>query len=84
MKLLAPNNEADFPLTCSQERDERTGKLEWVIDVHVKIPGITEYSLTGRGDDFAKALRKAYLGLNSEAKIRRQANDSNNTFGVEV
>lgn len=80
---LAPDNTAEFPISCVQQRDQN-GNLGWVVDIHVRIPRVTEYEVTAFHPTYAGAIRRAYLGLNNETKIRQQSHASNKTFGVTV
>lgn len=67
---LAPGNTARVPIAAAREVDEN-GDQVWTVDLHVRIPGVTEYDITGAGKTLAGALRRAYLGLNNEPHIRR-------------
>lgn len=67
---LAPENAARVPIAAARELDEN-GETVWTVDLHVKIPGVTEYDITGAGKTLTGALRRAYLGLNNEPHIRR-------------
>lgn len=60
------------------EHDEH-GEPCWTVDVHVRIPGVAEYEVTGAGKTLTGALRRAYLGLNNEQQIRRLS-----AFGRQV
>lgn len=71
LKLIAPDNTAPIPIACAQERDEVTGELGWIVDVHVRIPHVTEYDTQGAGKTLAGALRRAYLGLNAAPHFAR-------------
>ena len=67
---LAPGNTARVPIAAARELDD-TGEPAWTVDVHVRIPGVCEYDVTGVGHTLAGALRRAYLGLNNETNLRR-------------
>ena len=71
LSLIAPDNTAPIPIACAQERDEVTGELVWLVDVHVRIPRVTEYDTQGAGKTLAGALRRAYLGLNAAPHFAR-------------
>lgn len=77
----APGNTAPFPISCSKQQDD-LGNWVWVVDVHVRIPGVTEYEVTGSSTTFADALRRAYLGLNNEWNLRRTADAANRLYGI--
>lgn len=64
-------NIAEFPFTETLER--RLDGLMWVVDLHVKVIRSVEFDLTAEGRTLAEALRKAYLGLNSEIGLRKNA-----------
>ena len=66
------DNIATFPYCETQERLE-TGKTIWTVDIHVRVKRLVEFQLTGEGETLAEALRRVYLGLNSEANLRRNA-----------
>ena len=71
LQLIAPDNTAPIPIACSQERDAITGELVWIVDIHVRIPRVTEYDTQGAGKTLAGALRRAYLGLNAAPHFAR-------------
>ena len=73
-------NIAEFPLTQTLER--RDGKLVWVVDIHIKVARLVEFDLTGEGDTLAEALRKVYLGLNSQANLYRNVIHGNTYTAV--
>lgn len=75
---LAPDNTAPIPIAATKE-DGR-----WTVDVHVRIPRVTEYEVAGSDTTLAGALRRAYLALNNEPHVREKADASNRRFGVEV
>jgi hypothetical protein len=81
LKRLAPNNTASVPLTITAEPG-LNGAWTWTVDLHVRIPRLTEYEVTATGDTVSAAIRKAYLGLNNEALIRKRSDVSNAKFGV--
>lgn len=81
--LIAPDNTADIPIASSKERQE-DGTFAWGVHVHVKVPYVTEYDIEAYGKTYAGALRRAYLGLNNEANLRRHAAKANEQFGVAV
>lgn len=83
LETLAPGNVAELPIAAAKQRTI-TGEYGWVVDIHVKIPGVTEYEVTGAGKTYAGALRRAYLGLNNETNLRRHAARANATFGIAV
>lgn len=70
MDRLAPGNTARVPIAAARELDD-TGEPAWTVDVHVRLPGVCEYDVTGVGRTLAGALRRAYLGLNNEQNLRR-------------
>ena len=72
LEAIAPENTAPIPIACSYERDEN-GKLGWIVDIHVRIPRVTEYDVQGAGLTLAGALRRAYLGLNAAPHFARMA-----------
>lgn len=82
VKERAPVNVAEYPISTAYQQDER-GDWVWVVDIHIHIPRVTEYEVTASDATFAGAIRKAYLGLNNEANLRRWADGSNRAFGVE-
>ena len=83
LAVVAPGNTAQIPVAVSQELTE-DGTMLWVVDIHVRIPRITEYDLTTSAPSYAVALKKAVASLNSESRIRRHANWANERFGVAV
>ncbi len=80
---LADGNTAEFPISCSKQKND-LGEWVWVVDIHVRIPRVTEYEVTGFAPTLAGALRRAYLGMNSEALLRKNSNAANLQFGVAV
>jgi hypothetical protein len=62
-------NVAQFPY--SETRELREGKLIWTVDIHIKVIRQTEFELTGEGETLMEALRRVYLGLNSQTNLRR-------------
>lgn len=83
LKRLAPKNTASVPLTITAEPGP-DGHWLWSVDIHVRIPRETEYEVTAVGNTVAAAIRKAYLGLNNEALLRKRSDVSNRKFGVVV
>lgn len=82
---ITPDNAAPVPFAVSHERDEETGKMVWRVDLHVHIRGVTEYDIEGWSDiSLSDALRRAYIGLCSETRLRSFADASNARFGVTV
>lgn len=80
---LAPENTAPIPISCHKQQSEiHPDQWIWVVTVMVRIPGVTEYDVEGFGDTIEDAARRAYLGLNNEPRIRKQADLSNKQFGV--
>lgn len=63
-------NVAPIPYTETMEYREEKGHF-WTVDIHVKVHRLVEFDLTGEGPTLADALRCVYLGLNSEANLRR-------------
>ena len=63
MAELEPRNTAPIPLSTSKELDD-TGQWVWVVNIHVRIPGVTEYEVEGSSPSYTDALRRAYLGVN--------------------
>ena len=61
LEALACDNIAPIPIAMSLENDE------WVVDVHVRIKGVTEYEVTGTGKTLADALQRATYYLSREA-----------------
>lgn len=80
---IAPENLAPIPIAMSLERQD-DGQLMWRVDVHIKIYRVTEYDVEGWGISPPDALRRAYLALNSEARLRGLANAANVQFGIAV
>ncbi len=78
---LAPGNTSPMPISSSKQQDDNSIWF-WSVDLHVKIPHVTEYEVTGVGRTFTAALRRAYLGLNNEQNVRRMAHAANAAFGV--
>jgi len=81
LEQVAPGNTADLPIAAAKER-QPDGSFIWTVDIHVRIPRVTEYDVTGVGKSFAGALRRAYLGLNNEAGVRGNADRANAQFGI--
>lgn len=81
MEKFGPNV-ADIPFSEYQER--RGSACIWVVQLHVKVRGVTEFDVEGEGDTLAEALRRAYLGLNDETRILSTASIGNLAFGVAV
>lgn len=80
---LAPDNAAPIPIAAHKEESElEPGHWIWIVSVTVRIPGVTEYDVEGFGDTVWEAARRAYLGLNNEPRLRKQADISNKQFGV--
>lgn len=79
---LAPENIAPIPIAACKELVD--GTPYWTVDVHVRIPRVTEYEVSGTDKTLAGALRRAYLALNNEPNVREKANASNRRFAVEV
>lgn len=75
-------NSAEYPLTMGKEW--RNGRHVWVVMIHVKIRGITEFEIETEGTTLSAALRAAYLSLNSQKVLLARAARSNATFGVAV
>lgn len=76
-------NCADVPFSEYQQRE--TGNiLKWVVDIHVKVRRVTEFDVTGEGLTLSEALRRAYLALNNEPMVLKNAARTNSTFGVAV
>ena len=84
VNTLAPGNTAPIPISAHKERSEITGEWIWIVNVLVRIPGITEYDVEGFGPTIHEAARRAYLGLNNEPRTRAQANVANAQFRVLV
>ena len=63
------NNIAAIPYASALEN--RDGILTWVVDIHVKVHRVIEFDLSAEGATLGEALRCIYLGLNSEANLRR-------------
>lgn len=72
LHLIAPDNTAPVPIACAMERDEE-GDLAWTVDIHVRVPYVTEYDVSAAGKTLTGALRRAYLGLNSHGNLIYQA-----------
>lgn len=83
LESIAPENAAEFPLSCYKTKNEG-GELVWFVEAHVRIPKVTEYEVTGEDKTLAEAARRAYLALNSEARLRGLSDAANKQFGVEV
>lgn len=83
LRHVAPGNTAPLPITAAKEQQD-DGSYLWTVDIHVRIPRITEYEVSGRDTSLAGALRRAYLALNNEPHVRKQANIANKNFGIEV
>lgn len=83
LRRLAPSNTASVPLTITAEPGPR-GEWIWTVDIHVRLPRVTEYEVTAVGTSVDEAIRRAYLGLNNEALIRKRNDVSNRRFGVVV
>jgi hypothetical protein len=81
LQSLAPGNVSDMPISSAKQKDDN-GSWAWTVDLHVRIPNVTEYEVTGVGRTFTGALRRAYLGLNNEQNVRRMAHAANAAFGV--
>lgn len=80
---IAPGNTAEFPLCITKEKDEH-GIWGWVVDVSIRIPGVTEYEVAGVARTITGALRRALLGLNNQPLLRQRADAANKQFGVIV
>lgn len=78
---LAPGNVSNMPIATAKQMDDN-GIWFWAVDVHVRIPTVTEYEVTGVGRTLTAALRRAFLGLNNEQNVRRMAHAANVAFGV--
>lgn len=83
LSLIAPDNTAEMPIACAKERDVN-GEWAWTVDVHVRLPHVAEYEVTGVGRTLAAALRRAYLGLNSETMLRNNAIAAYAASGIAV
>lgn len=75
-------NTAEIPYSIFQER--REDGLWWVVQIHVRVPGITDFDMEGEGKTVDSALRCLYLGLNNQDRTLNQAKQSNLIFGVAV
>jgi hypothetical protein len=64
-------NIAQFPY--SETREWRIDGSVWTVDIHIKVLRQVEFELTGEGATLGEALRRVYLGLNSQSNIRRHA-----------
>lgn len=64
--------------------ESQMGDGSWVIDIHVKVRGLTEFEIGGAAPTLVDALRRAYLALNNEPMILSRASTANATFGVAV
>lgn len=81
---LYGDNVAPIPFCMYQERIEGTNNLKWVVEIHVKVKSVTEFEVIGEDETFAGALRRAYLGLNNETLVLRNADKANAQFGIAV
>jgi len=79
LRDIAPNNTAPYPLEIVLD-----SRGIWTVDIHVRIPRITEYELTGVGETLLQALERAHWGLDRETENRKHADAANRKFGVEV
>jgi hypothetical protein len=77
-------NVAPVPLCITEEYDRDTDVTQWVVDLHIKVVGVTEFDLQGYGSTRSAAIRRAYLGLNREESLITDAAKSNLLFGVAV
>jgi hypothetical protein len=64
-------NVAPFPY--SETREWRIDGSVWTVDIHIKVLREVEFELTGEGPTLGEALRRVYLGLNSQTNLRRHA-----------
>lgn len=80
---LYGENVAAVPFSMYQERDHGN-ILKWVVDIHVKVRRVTEFEITGEGPTCGEALRRAYLALNNQPMVLKNAARTNSTFGVAV
>lgn len=64
------SNVAPIPYTETMEYREGEGYY-WIVDIHVKVRRTVEFDLSAEAQTLAEALRCVYLGLNSEANLRR-------------
>lgn len=81
---IAPDNEAVVPIACSKEWNEDRNRIEWVVDAHVKVKGIGEFSIEGVGKSLPDALRRVYLSLNDEERLFENSRKSHARFGLPV
>lgn len=79
----AHGNVATIPIAAALVK-QTNGDWLWEVDIHVLIPGVTEYELGGQDTTLPGAIRRAYLALNNERQIRASADASNKAFGVTV
>lgn len=88
----ADRNVAAFPLAISQEnrpgKDSKSGivydRLYWTVDIHVHIPGVTEFTVEAEAQTLTQALRRAYITLSRDQDVIRRANEVNAQFGIAV
>lgn len=76
-------NIAPIPICMTQEARE-DGSLVWVVDLHIKVRGKTEFDMSAEGETLSAALRSVYLGLNNERGLVRRAAEANLAFGVAI
>lgn len=75
-------NTAEFPVCMTMEN--RDGELVWCVELHVRIPRVTEFPISTEGPTLSEALRSAYLALNDRKGVLRRAAHSNAQFAVLV
>lgn len=75
MARHAPGNVAPIPIATAKE----DGK--WTVDLHVKIPRVTEYEVSSEGDSLADALARAATALTHQSDLRDRATRNAHAFG---
>lgn len=73
-------NIAPIPITMTMEL--RGNKMQWIVDIHIKVHRVTEFDISTQGESLSEALRSAYLGLNNEMGLLDRANRANKAFGI--
>lgn len=76
-------NTAPMPVSMSQALNEG-GELVWMVDLHIRVRGVTEFEISAEGATLAEALRGAYLGMNNRAGLIKNAQRANDAFGIAV
>lgn len=78
LRRVAPANIAPYPISMMWDINES----QWLVDLHVRIEGITEYELTGVGATLASAIANANNAIIKQKFNERLAAKDKESFNV--